>query len=401
MIAGCPGLPYTMRGRRSSRHYSTCTFFVDVATRFIFPHFQESTNAHETLLGKQRYKQFCQWYKHTVQEYCSDNGIFTDKQFTENLATHSQHHTVAGTGAHHMNGIAKCSIGFISTWTLTMLLHAQTRWPQVLNKSFWPFALRHAINIYVNCYRGQHGIAIPPLEEFTNMPSPLQLHDLHPWGCPVYVLDKRLQDGNSTPSKWDPRAWLGIYVGHSMIHSGNVVLIHNPLTGHTTPQFHVVFDDHFQTVSPHFASLPTATTNDLFDTLWRNNQWIYDGNTPPDYLFPETIDTPTDDSPDDLPPTETLKYIDYYISDHPASPPQLPNATMLTPETTDPTRLDSLPPYPGVASLPPNPGVAYLPPNHGVAYLPLNQPWSSFLASEPRSSLPDSKSWSRSHPSTP
>jgi len=219
MIAGCPGLPYTMRGRRSSRRYSTCTFFVDVATRFIFPHFQESTNAHETLLGKQRYEQFCRRYQHTVQEYRSDNGIFTDKEFTENLANTGQRHTVAGTGAHHMNGIVERSIGFISTWTLTMLLHAQTRWPQAINKSFWPFATRHAINIYVNCYRGRHGTAIPPIEEFTNMPSLLQLQDLHPWGCPIYVLDKCLQDGNHTSSKWDPRTWLSIYMGQPLIDS--------------------------------------------------------------------------------------------------------------------------------------------------------------------------------------
>jgi len=160
----------------------------------------------------------------------------------------------------------------------------------------WPFALHHTINIYVNCYCGWQGIAIPSLEEFTNMPSPLQLHDLHPWGCPVYVLDKCLQDGNHTSSKWDPHAWLGIYVGHSMIHSSNVILVYNPITGHTTPQFHIVFKDHFQTVSPYFSSLPTAMVSNLFDTLWRNNQWIYDGNIPPEYLFPETINTPANDS---------------------------------------------------------------------------------------------------------
>jgi len=53
MIASCPGLPYTMHGHQSSCCYSTCTFFVNVATWFIFPHFQESMNAHETLIGKQ------------------------------------------------------------------------------------------------------------------------------------------------------------------------------------------------------------------------------------------------------------------------------------------------------------------------------------------------------------
>jgi len=33
-----------------------------------------------------------------------------------------------------MNGIVEQCIGYISTWTLTMLLHAQAQWPQVINK---------------------------------------------------------------------------------------------------------------------------------------------------------------------------------------------------------------------------------------------------------------------------
>jgi len=63
MIAGHPGLPYTMHGHRSQRRYTTCTFFIDVASHFIFPHFQESTNALETLQGRQCYEQYCQQYK--------------------------------------------------------------------------------------------------------------------------------------------------------------------------------------------------------------------------------------------------------------------------------------------------------------------------------------------------
>jgi len=142
-----------------------------------------------------------------------------------------------GTGAHHMNGIVKCSIGFVSTWTLMKLLHAQAQWPQVINKAFWPFTMQHAVNIYVNCYRGCHGTAVSPIKEFTNMTASLKPHDLHPWGCLVYVLEKCLQDGNHAISKWDTHAWLGVYVSHSTIHSSNVVLVYNLSTGHTTPQF--------------------------------------------------------------------------------------------------------------------------------------------------------------------
>ena len=59
------------------------------------------------------------------------------------------------------------------------------------------------------------------------------------------------------------RSHLGIYVGHSPSHAGLVALVLNPRMGHVSPQFHVVFDDHFTTVPfmeknevpPHWSKL--------------------------------------------------------------------------------------------------------------------------------------------------
>ena len=50
--------------------------------------------------------------------------------------------------------------------------------------------------------------------------------------------------------KWEPHARLGIYIGRSPAHAGNVSLVLNPKTRLVSPQFHVVFDDNFMTV-PH------------------------------------------------------------------------------------------------------------------------------------------------------
>jgi len=67
-----------------------------------------------------------------------------------------------------------------------------------------------------------------------------------------------------------------------MIHSGNVISVYNPLTGHTTPQFHIVFDDLFQTIAPNLSSSTSAEIDQLFDTLWQYSQWgCYNGNIPP------------------------------------------------------------------------------------------------------------------------
>ena len=84
--------------------------------------------------------------------------------------------------------------------------------------------------------------------------STTNLKDFHTFGCPCYVIDSRVQSsGGPGAPKWDPRALLGIYVGHSPHHSGSVALVLNPKTGLISPQFHVVFDDDFSTV-PHLRS---------------------------------------------------------------------------------------------------------------------------------------------------
>jgi hypothetical protein len=49
-------------------------------------------------------------------------------------------------------------------------------------------------------------------------------------------------------SKWDPRSRQGKFVGYSKEHASNAGLILNPTTGFISPQYHVLYDDEFQTV---------------------------------------------------------------------------------------------------------------------------------------------------------
>ena len=74
-----------------------------------------------------------------------------------------------------------------------------------------------------------------------------KIKDIHLWDCPVYVLDPTLQQGLKL-LKWKPRYHHSIFFGFSPNHSSDVPLIINPDTRHTSPQFHVVFDDSFITV---------------------------------------------------------------------------------------------------------------------------------------------------------
>ncbi len=63
----------------------------------------------------------------------------------------------------------------------------------------------------------------------------------------MYVLNPALQDGKKIP-KWDPRACLGLFLGFSDLHSSQVPMVLNVTTGWISPQFHVIFDDKFDTV---------------------------------------------------------------------------------------------------------------------------------------------------------
>ena len=65
--------------------------------------------------------------------------------------------------------------------------------------------------------------------------------------CPFFVLDSRLQDRVSLP-RWDGRVRADMHVGRSPQHASGVALALNLSTGHMSPQFHVVFDDKFETV---------------------------------------------------------------------------------------------------------------------------------------------------------
>jgi hypothetical protein len=85
----------------------------------------------------------------------------------------------------------------------------------------------------------------------------------HVWGCPVFVLDPKLQDGKKIP-KWNRRSRLGQFMGFSDEHSSLVANVRHLTTGFVSPQYHVVFDDLFQTV---FSS---GCDDDLVDSICNN-----------------------------------------------------------------------------------------------------------------------------------
>ncbi|KAL7565609.1 hypothetical protein ACA910_018971 [Epithemia clementina (nom. ined.)] len=108
-------------------------------------------------------------------------------------------------------------------------------------------ALEYAAWIYNHVPHQDNGLA--PMERFTGTKMDCTyLRRVRVWGCPSYVLDPKLQDGHKLP-KWAARSRQGQFLGFSSQHSTTIGMIRNLATGTISPQYHVVYDELFHTVT--------------------------------------------------------------------------------------------------------------------------------------------------------
>ena len=96
-----------------------------------------------------------------------------------------------------------------------MMLHLAIHWPAVADPQLWPMAVDHAV--FIHNHVPQEDTGLSPHDLFTKQRWPhSKFHDLHVWGCPVYVLDKQIADGHKLP-RWKPRSTRQIFVGFSKL----------------------------------------------------------------------------------------------------------------------------------------------------------------------------------------
>ena len=250
------------KGNISNKYVGGC-IFVDHASSYIHTEMQSSLSTHETLRAKLAFERVCRDYGVIPQTYMSDNGrAFTSRDFVEHLSSYKQVSKFAGVGAHHHNAQAERAIRTIMSIARTMMIHSATHWPDVANSELWPMAVKHACFLYNHV--PHHTTGLSPSDIFTRTRWPQRrFHDLHVWGCPVYVLEKELQDGKKIP-KWRPRSRRSVYMGISNQHASSVPLVLNTSTGAITPQFHIVFDDWFATVYSSTDELPNFSSKEWY-----------------------------------------------------------------------------------------------------------------------------------------
>jgi hypothetical protein len=84
------------------------------------------------------------------------------------------------------------------------------------------------------------------------------LNHFQPFGCPVFVLNNKMQSGQKLP-KCEVRSRIGVYLGMSMQHARRVALVLNLKTGHVSPQFHVTFDPKLKAVRQSLGNLSPSS----------------------------------------------------------------------------------------------------------------------------------------------
>lgn len=264
-----PGrLPNTKGKEKHKDRYIGGTIFVDHASGKVFIKNQVSLNSGETVQAKRMFERDASDSGVKIKSYRADNLPFGSKEFTADIESKNQTITMSGVGAHHQNGVAERAIKTITNWARAMLMHMVIHWPSCSDLSLWPFAFEYSVYIWNHLPNQSSGLC--PEEIFTSTRINVRdiLTRIRVWGCPVYVLDPTLQDGKKLP-KWHPRSRRGQFLGFSSKHSSTVGQVLNLRTGHISPQYHVVYDELYSTVTTTEYDMEALSNNNVF-TL---DQW--------------------------------------------------------------------------------------------------------------------------------
>ena len=240
-----PGLVAQIKGIPTTARYTSGTVFVDHFTDTTFVHFQKSLTAAETIEAKEAYERWASSHGIVISHYHADNGRFAENAFVKHVQEHNQTIFFCGVNAHFQNGRAERKIRTLQDQARCQIIHAKMRWPQAISTHLWPYALRNVVEVMNDtCYKENKKTRI---EVFSGADASPNLRHHHHFGVPTYVLENHLQSGFKI-GKWLPRSRVGIYLGKSPRHARSVALVLNPRTGNVSPQFHVKFDDLFETV---------------------------------------------------------------------------------------------------------------------------------------------------------
>ena len=172
-------------------------------------------------LDKKVHEQYTLSHGVKIKAYHADNGVFRANAWVEECVKQRQTLTFAGVNAHHTNGLAEARIKQLQNLARTMLIHANARWPEAITANLWPYTVRMANDTINATPSFQHKDRRSPVQVFSNTTVNVNEKHWKTFGCPTYVLNSNLQQGNHH-HKWKARSRVGIYLGRSPQHNKNV-----------------------------------------------------------------------------------------------------------------------------------------------------------------------------------
>ena len=198
-VSSTLGKNFNGRGQQQSNlSYKGGTIFCDAASGYIYLQHQVSFTSTETVCSLLTFERESAQVGVTIKGYNTDNGVYTAKELTTMLQNDAQSLRLSGVGAHHQNGPAENAIKNVSRKARIFMFHAALRWPSKFDKTLWPLAMNYAVYMHNHTPRRLDKYA--PIELWTGSKSTYsELVNAHPWGCPTYVLDPRMQDGFKIP----------------------------------------------------------------------------------------------------------------------------------------------------------------------------------------------------------
>ena len=180
-----------------------------------------------------------------------------------------------------------------------MMVHAAIHWPSdgADDVRLWAFAINHAAWLYNHMPNKSLGWN-SPIEMFTKSKSDHKdLLRTKVWGCPIFVLQAKLQDGHKIP-KFNRRARMGQFLGFSDEHSTLVAKVRNLATNHVSLQFHIVFDELFSTIY-NDTKLSDTKIEVIFNELFHDCRENFSEDIPvPEGATPTVPVDPRDESPE-------------------------------------------------------------------------------------------------------
>lgn len=157
------GKVFTYRGASlRAEKYKGGTVFCDAESGYISAHNQTTFTSEETILSKLKFERESMGSGVSIKRYCTDNGVYTSREFLKEIHRNGQNIRHSGVGGHHHNGVAERAIGTVMRTANTILLHTALRWPKFSQKDLWPMAVLHAVNLHNNTPKMDNGLS--PME---------------------------------------------------------------------------------------------------------------------------------------------------------------------------------------------------------------------------------------------